>query len=131
MTRIDALRALLITVVAASLVAFVAPEAGAHHRPNEWCSPSGDICQFTRKVDGVRKLRIVMAERYFDRFSLCVLQRGSHEICADYRVRRLDSGLYGHSVRYGRTVFPRGEGSYVVTWRALGQRVGARLGFHR
>lgn len=42
-----ALRLVAVTTAAASLVAF-APRAQAHHRPNLYCSESGDLCQATR-----------------------------------------------------------------------------------
>lgn len=130
MSRVDALKALLITVVAASLVAFVAPEAGAHHRPNEWCGSSGDICQSVRKVDGVRKLRIDLAARYFGVFHLCVLDPSGYEWCAPYRIRERPDGTFGKSVAWFKHWDEREPGAYRVVWKVDGRRVGARLGFH-
>lgn len=125
------LRSLLVTTMAASLVAVSAP-AGAHHRPNIYCSETGDICQSARKVDGVRKLRILTAGRYFDVFHLCVYsQREGYEWCAPYRLRTRADGTFGRSVAWFKQ-WPsmRGHGTFTVTWRVDGTRIGRRLGFH-
>ena len=58
--------------VVSTLVALPQP-VQAHHRPSRYCSASGDICQSSRKHDGVRRLRIGSAARYFRVFHICVL----------------------------------------------------------
>lgn len=57
--------------------------AEAHHRPTNYCSPTGDICQSTTKVDGIRWLRISLFAKYFNRYKLCVkAPDGSRSVAA-------------------------------------------------
>ena len=123
------LRSLVVTAVAASLIA-VSPPAGAHHRPNVHCSESGDICQSVRKIDGVRKLRIVLAARYFSTYHLCVRDADGYRICAPFRIRGRADGLYGSSVRWRRHFPPGGPGPYTASWWVGDDRIGRSLGFH-
>lgn len=124
------LRMVVLTALAATLVAVVPAPAGAHHRPNLYCSKSGDLCQSTRKVDGVRKLRIVLAGRYFSRFHLCVRSPDGTRWCAPYRVRERDDGTFGRSVDWFKQWGGREPGSYTVSWSVGDQRIGRILGFH-
>lgn len=123
------LRLMLVTTMAASLVA-VAPPAGAHHRPNLYCSESGDLCQSTRKVDGKRKLGLLLAARYFRTFELCVLNPDGFRYCVPLRVRDHGDGTFGRDVRWRRYFPAGGPGPYTVSWRVGDQRIGRRLGFH-
>jgi hypothetical protein len=51
-----------IVVLALTVVLLALPlRAEAGHRPTTHCSPSGDICQSTTKVNGFRRLRIGLA----------------------------------------------------------------------
>lgn len=122
-------RMIVVTVASAALIAAATPPAEAHHRPNLYCSESGDICQSTRKTDGVRKLSIVMAAKYLDSFKLCV--RSAITVCERFRVRSLDNALYGRRVNWKRhfPVFTE-HSTHTVWWRAGGTRIGRRLGFH-
>ncbi|MDP9069311.1 MAG: hypothetical protein M3N53_13335 [Actinomycetota bacterium] len=125
------LRSLLVTTIAASMIA-ISASARAHHQPNVYCSESGDLCQSARKVDRVRKLRIVTAARYFEVFDLCVYShREDYECCAPYRLRPRADGTFGRSVAWFKQ-WPsmRGPGAFTVTWRVDGTRIGKRLGFH-
>ena len=130
MTRTDALKALLVTAIAATLVAFSAPEARAHHLPNGYCSESGDLCQSTSKVRGVRLLQIGSAAGYFETYRLCVRGPSGERNCKRFSMEADDGGTYWSTVRWRRHFLSEGAGVYVVTWHALGQRIGARLGFH-
>ena len=103
----------------------------AHHRPTVHCSPSGDVCQSTRRIDGVRVLRITLAARYFRRFELCVTDPADVRVCKDFRIRARGE-VFGSSVRW-KHQFPRGgPGPYDVRWRMVtdNHRVGRLLGFH-
>ncbi len=120
-----------VVIVAAVTGLLVVPSPGAHanHRPQNYCSESGDVCQSTKKVDGVRKLRITLAAKYFNRYKLCVKAPDDSTICKRFKIRKQGSA-YGSSVRW-RKHFPHaGDGAYTVTWRTGGNRIGARLGFH-
>ncbi len=125
-----ALRMVVVTAVAAVLVALVPAPARAYHRPNLYCSESGDLCQSTRKVDGVRKLRIVLAGRYFSSFHLCVRSPDGTEWCAPYRIRERANGTFGRTADWFKQWGGRQQGSYTVSWWVDGSRLGWRLGFH-
>lgn len=124
------MRKILMAAVCAALLAGAVPAAQANHRPQEYCSESGDVCQATNKVNGVRKLRITLAAKYFSRYNLCVKAPDGAKTCKKFKIR--DQGAtYGSNVRW-RKHFPNaGEGAYTVTWRSGGSRIGARLGFHQ
>ena len=122
-------RSLLVTALAASLLA-VSPPARAHHRPNLYCSETGDLCQSTAKVEGVRKLRILLAERYFTTFHLCVTRPDGVGWCAPYRIRAREDGFYGRSVNWFKDWGGRMPGAYTVSWWVEDDRIGRRLGFH-
>jgi hypothetical protein len=122
------MRKVLIAAVAGAVLLAPLP-AGANHRPQNYCSESGDVCQSTKKMDGVRKLRITLAAKYFNRYKLCVKAPDDSTTCKRFRIREQGSA-YGSTVRW-RKHFPNaGEGAYTVTWRNGGSRIGARLGFH-
>jgi hypothetical protein len=124
-----------VTAMAAVLLVMVRPAQG-HHAPDFRCSPSGDLCQSIAKVDGVRKLSITLAERYFGRYYLCVKDPRDFETCVDFRIQKLEGGIYGDTVRWSRHFPDWGEGRYVVKWYRVPDygpptdRVGRRLGFH-
>lgn len=124
------LRSMLITAVTVSLIAVAAPGAGAHHRPNLYCSESGDLCQSTRKVDGVRKLSLLMAEEYFEHYRLCVFGPTGERSCKRFAVGDAGGDYYGHELSWRRHFPHQGPGAYTVVWRAMGERVGRKLGFH-
>ena len=123
------MRKLVMAMVAAALVAAVVPAAQAGHRPQEYCSESGDVCQSTKRVDGVRKLTITLGGKYFSRYKLCVKAPDDATTCKKFKIR--DTGpAYGSSVRWKKHFPDAGEGAYTVTWKNRGTRIGARLGFH-
>jgi hypothetical protein len=124
------MRKIVLTAVAAAMVAAVAPVAQADHRPQQYCSESGDVCQSTKKVDGVRKLTITLGGKYFDRYRLCVKAPDGATTCKGFKIRDMGPA-YGSSVRWRKHFPDAGEGAYNVTWKSGGARVGARLGFHQ
>lgn len=128
MSQLHTLRMIVATLAAVALVISVAPRAEAHHRPNFYCSESGDLCQSTRKVDGVRKLSLILAAPYFDSYRLCVT--GPFRDCERFRVRALSGGLYGGRVNFERHFAVFNNMDYTVVWKAAGSRIGRRLGFH-
>jgi hypothetical protein len=104
--------------------------AEANHRPTAHCSPSGDVCQSTRLVEGVRRLRIGLFAKFFDQYRLCVKAPDGSRTCRVFEIR--DKGAtFGSSVRWGRYFPLKGFGAYVVTWWTGEQKVGRTLGFHR
>jgi hypothetical protein len=117
-------------VIAAVLIATVGvvPAAHANHRPNSYCSESGDVCQSTQKEHGVRRLKIGLGAKYFSRYHLCVVAPDDSRKCIKRKIT--DQGAsYGDSVNWA-THFPgKGEGEYDVIWRQGGSRLGKVLGF--
>jgi hypothetical protein len=121
----------LIPVVAA--LALLAPVgvAEAGHKPNQYCSQTGDICLSSAKVDGRRVLRIGLIERYFDRYRLCVLAPDDSRECHNYRIER-QGRAYGDNVNWRNNFSYHRRGAYTVIWKSLpdNSQVGRRLGFH-
>jgi hypothetical protein len=130
MSNSNALRMIALTSAAATLLVLVSPTAEAHHRPSLYCSKSGDLCQATRKIDGVRKLRILLAAEYFTTFHLCVRRPDGVRWCAPYRIRARGDGTFGRSVDWFKDWGGRQRGSYTVSWWVEDQRIGRILGFH-
>ena len=122
-------RIVTLTLTATLLLLGLPRAAEAHHLPNTYCSTTGDICQSTRKVDGIRMLRISLAAKYLNRYKLCVRAPDGTRVCHRFYIH--DQGVtFGSSVRWRRHFPNKGPGAYVVVWWSGGHRVGARLGFH-
>jgi len=104
--------------------------ASASRLPLDACSPSGDVCKSVRRVDGVRRLRIMLAADYFERFRLCVTGPDASPTCHTYRIRDLGA-TFGSSIAW-RANFPfEGRGDYKVVWKFIGGGwIGRALGFH-
>ena len=124
------MRIALAAALVAGLVATAAP-VQAGHRPNEYCSESGDVCLSTTRIDGVRKLRIALGAKYFDRYKLCVTGPNDDTICHSFKIERFKGGVYGDKVRWSTNFPDEGPGSYDVLWRQGGNRLGQKLGFHQ
>ena len=107
-------------------------QALAGHKSNSFCSTTGDICQYSTKVDGVRKLRIRTAAKYFGRYKLCVTAPDGTRDCARFRMHR-DGSIYKSVVRWNNRFPNEGSGPYNVKWKpAFGPgRYGRVLGFHK
>ncbi|MBA3423641.1 MAG: hypothetical protein H0U04_03675 [Rubrobacter sp.] len=121
--------AIAATLAAALLVGTTTPSQ-AHHRPNLYCSESGDLCQSTRRVQGGRKLGILLAARYFRVFHICVAEPRSYESCIPFRIHDHGDGTFGRDVSWRRHFPPGGPGPYTVRWVVGDERVGRVLGFH-
>ena len=120
-----------IVLLALTLVLVALPmKAEAFHRPTSYCSSTGDICQSTTKVNGIRRLRITLFAKYFDRYRLCVRAPDGSRACHGFEIRPQGSN-FGSSVRWGLNFPHKGPGAYVVTWWTGGNQVGRTLGFHK
>lgn len=124
------MRRVIVGAIVAGLLA-VPLGAGAHHRPITVCSQTGDICQSTARVDGVRSLRVTLFARFFTRFRLCV-KGPSSTTCKDFRVHETPGGLFASRVNWANHFPDEGSGAYTVKWLSLpgAVRVGSVLGFH-
>jgi hypothetical protein len=120
----------IITLLAVLVVAAAPAPASASHLPLDACSPSGDVCKSVRRVDGVRRLRIMLAADYFERFRLCVTGPDASPTCHTYRIRDLGA-TFGSSIAW-RANFPfEGRGDYKAVWKFIGGGwIGRALGFH-
>lgn len=126
----EPMRRTLVTLLASALIVGLPSSSSAHHRPNTYCSETGDICQSTAKVDGVRKFRLTLAAKYFDRYKLCVIGPGDSKTCKTFRTKKQGS-FYGDTVRWDTNFPDEGSGAYDVVWKMTsGDRFGRKLGFH-
>jgi hypothetical protein len=123
-------RVMLASAIGVALMVPIAQNAEAHHRPNSYCSSTGDICQTTAKFNGIRKLKISLAAKYFSHYDLCVVTPDGTRTCHTYDIER-QGDFFGDTVRWD-THFPDGgRGPYTVIWKMTsGDRVGRKLGFH-
>ena len=125
------MRRIVVVVASAALVVAASPSARADHKPNTYCSESGDICQSTAKIDGVRKLTVALAAKYFNRYRLCVIPPEGSKTCKTFRIEK-QGPIYGDSVRWKKQFPDEGKGAYTVIWKMTnGDRFGKKLGFHR
>lgn len=136
--RIDRTTAerLLVTLASTALLMSVHPPAQAHHRPRAYCSESGDICQSVRKVEGTRKLTIVLSSRFFKRYVLCVDKPGPIRVCETFRIKAWEDGTFGSSINLRRHFGSLEKGRYTVNWYRVPRQgpatkqIGKKLGFH-
>lgn len=116
--------------IVAGLLA-VPVEASANHRPTTYCSPTGDICQSTTNVHGIRTLRISLAARYFTKYRLCVTAPNDTTVCKTFRVHK-HGPIWSSSIKWAAQFPPSGHGKYEVMWKSMpsNTKVGKILGFH-
>jgi hypothetical protein len=96
-----------------------------------YCSPSGDVCYGAIKRNGIIRLEITTAARYFRRYTLCVKPPGpgasGYRRCGSFPIFRHGS-TWSSSVRLDR--FPVTEpGICRVTWKRRGTPLGPTLRF--
>lgn len=122
------MRKIVVTVVGLTMMASAAP-ALAGHRPNSYCSESGDVCASAKREDGVMKLKISLAAKYFDRYKLCVTAPDDSKTCKEFRIEK-QGGVFGDTVRWRRHFPDEGPGAYTVRWSDGKGFRSKRLGFH-
>ena len=120
----------LTAALTAALVVTAMP-AQADHRPEEYCSESGDVCLSSNRIDGVRKLRIALGAKYFDNYKLCVTGPNGDKTCKRFEIEKFKGGVYGDKVRWSKHFPNEGSGAYDVVWRQGGSKLGDKLGFHQ
>ncbi|MGH2775273.1 MAG: hypothetical protein ACRDJT_07565 [Actinomycetota bacterium] len=124
--------ALVVSCCAALVLGMLPGAALANHRPNSFCSRSGDFCQSTTK--NRNKARVLQFRSFAHRgeVRVCVKAPTGARTCVDDRFRdRNDDGVFVTRMKW-TTNFPNeGPGAYTVAWRQEGSRTGKRLGFHR
>jgi deoxycytidylate deaminase len=122
--------AILLTIAVVIAIGYIAVPASASHKPNSWCSQSGDVCLSAKMSDGKRKLQIVLTSKFFGHYKLCVHAPDNSEACHTFRIRK--RGMeYGSSINWATHYPNKGSGSYDVDWKQTdGSRVGRELEFH-
>jgi hypothetical protein len=124
-----------IVAVMTTLLLVASPIEAQASRPSTYCSVTGDICQSTtRGAHGVRMLRITLAAKYFDTYSICVAppQKSPFNVnCKNHFKIRATGATFGSSIRWSRNFPNRGPGIYTVSWRTSGHLVGHVLAFRQ
>ena len=121
----------IVTMMVALGLLAVPVTASAHHRPTTYCSPTGDICESTANVHGIRTLSISLAARYFTKYRLCVTAPDDTVTCHGFRVHK-HCPIFTSSIKWAAQFPPSGHGAYDVEWKSMpgAVRVGKILGFH-
>jgi hypothetical protein len=125
-------RAVILSLGAALIVGLFPSGALADHRPNSFCSQTGDFCQSTTKNSN--RVRILQFRSFAHRgkVNVCVKAPTDTQTCVMDRFRDgNDDSVFVTRLKW-KTQFPNeGPGAYTVVWRQNGGRTGKRLGFHR
>jgi hypothetical protein len=116
-----------VLVMSATLIP--AGSAGATHFPHTKCDISDDSCVSVKRINGVRRLRLLLLFRYFPKHEVCVKAPEGERTCHTYRTRRLYGGGWGSTIAWRKHYPFEGRGIYRVVWRTQGTPVGT-LRFH-
>ncbi len=114
---------------AAILVAFVGAAQAKPTQIDDYCSPSGDICQeITISKSGKVKFGLYsFTPAVVGEYTLCV--KGPHgKDCKDFELEQTDDGVYSDKVSWQRE-FDTDFGSYLVKWKYQGGALGKKLRF--
>lgn len=106
--------------------------AFANHRPNSFCSQTGDFCQST--TQNRNRVRVLQFRSFAHRgpVRVCVKPPTSARTCVKDRFRDgNDDGVFVTRLRWSTNFPHEGPGAYTVEWRQNGSKTGKRLGFHR
>lgn len=121
--------ALSSALAAAALLVALAPAAGAKPTQiDDYCSPSGDICQeITISKSGKVKFGLYsFTPAVMGEYTLCV--KGPHgKDCKDFELESSDGG-YSDKVSWQKE-FDTDFGSYLVKWKYGGGLLGEKLRF--
>lgn len=114
---------------AATLLAGVAAAQAKPTQIDDYCSPSGDICQeITLSKSGKVKFGLYsFTPAVMGEYTLCV--KGPHgKDCKDFVLEQTDDGVYSGKVNWERE-FDSDFGSYLVKWKYQGGLLGKKLRF--
>jgi hypothetical protein len=122
----------VVALCAALLVGLCANGAVANHRPNSFCSQTGDFCQSTtRNNNGVRILQF-RSFVHRGRVKVCVKPPTGARTCVEDRFRDGNGDqVFVTRLRWSTNFPNEGPGAYTVVWRQNGAKIGKKLGFHR
>jgi hypothetical protein len=125
-------RAVIASLGAALIIGLLPSGALANHRPNSFCSQSGDFCQSTTK--NRNRVRVLQFRSFAHRgkVNVCVKAPTNAKTCVRDRFRDgNDDSVFVTRLRWSTNFPNEGPGAYTVVWRQNGARTGKRLGFHR
>jgi len=124
--------AIIVSLSAALVVGLFAGGALASHRPNTFCSQTGDFCQSTaRNNNGVRVL-LFRSFVHRGKVRVCVKAPTNARTCVKDRFTDGNNDDVFVTRLKWSTNFPNeGPGAYTVDWRQNGGSAGKKLGFHR
>ena len=125
-------RSVLVLACSLALCAGLTPAAVASHRPNSFCSESGDFCQIaTRNRKGIRYL-VFRSFSHRGKVKVCVNTPDETRSCVKDRFKDGNNdGVFVTRLRWSTSFPNKGSGSYTVRWRQHGERTGKFLGFHK
>jgi hypothetical protein len=122
----------VVSLCAALLIGLFPGGARASHRPNSYCSPSGDYCQSTTRNRNSARILQFRSFAHRGKVRVCVTAPTDTRSCVTDRFRDgNDDGVYVTRLRWSTNFPNKGPGAYTVAWRQDGSRTGKRLGFHR
>jgi len=119
-------RRLLLALTVASVLASAAPAAAVTRH----CSASGDVCYGAFGAGHATKLKITLAAKYFNRYTLCVRAPNGTRNCRQFGIFSIGNGLFGSTVTWAAHFPAHGPGVYTATYRYGGATVAPSLTFH-
>jgi hypothetical protein len=119
------LRRLVLALTLVSLLAAAAPAAAVTRH----CSASGDVCYGAFGAGHATQLKLTLAARYFNRYTLCVRAPGGTRNCRQFGVFPIGNGLFGSTVTWAAHFPAHGPGLYRATYRYGGASVAPSLTF--
>jgi hypothetical protein len=119
------LRRLALALVLVSILLAAAPAAAVTRH----CSASGDVCYGAFGAGHATKLKITLAAKYFNRYTLCVRAPGGARDCRQFSIFSIGNGLFGSTVTWAAHFPAHGRGLYRATYRYGGASVAPSLTF--
>ena len=119
------LRRLALALTFVSILVAAAPAAAVTRH----CSASGDVCYGTFGAGHATKLKITLAAKYFNRYTLCVRAPSGTRNCRQFGIFSTGNGLFGSTVTWAAHFPPHGPGGYRATYRYGGASVAPSLTF--
>ena len=124
--------AIIVMLCAALVVGLFPGGALASHRPNNFCSQTGDFCQSTTR--NRNRVRVLQFRSFAHRgkVNVCVKAPTTTRTCVmDLFRDGNDDSVFVTRLRWKSNFPNEGPGAYAVEWRQNGSKTGKRLGFHR
>ena len=121
------LRRLVLALTLVSLLVAAAPAAAVTRH----CSASGDVCYGAFGAGHATKLKLTLAAKYFNRYTLCVRAPSGTRNCRQFGVFSIGNGLFGSTVTWAAHFPAHGPGLYRATYRYGGASVAPSLTFAR